>query len=388
MNNVVHKCDAKSMLKKCYFVPAEDAELIKRLRAAGGIVMGKTNIHEMSYGWTSNNLAFGAVHNPYGYGHIPGGSSGGTSAAIASRMAPIGIAEDTQGSIRVPAALCGVYGFRPTLNRYPNGGVMPITPLFDQVGPHTRSMDDLALFDHVITGKRMIETPETLAGVRLGVSRDYFFTDLEDEVARITQDAMDGLAEAGVEFVDADVPGLLELIELITYPVQNYHVMPMFARYLEMHNVGITLEQVIEALSEDVGTTFASLNIPDEAFIAARDEHLPALRTTMQSYFERHSLDGMIFPCTRVTATPVGDTGNVDINGQAVPFDVAIARNISPGSTAGIPGLVIPAGLSSEGLPVSIEIDGPAGSDRRILEIGFAAEQVLGHLPAPVIRQP
>jgi len=135
------------------FHPAEDAELVKRLKNAGATVMGKTNIHELSFGWTSNNHAFGAVHNPYDTSRIPGGSSGGTAAAIAAGMAPLGIAEDTQGSVRVPAALCGVYGFRPTQNRYPNQGVVPITPLFDQVGPHARTVADIALFDHVITGE-------------------------------------------------------------------------------------------------------------------------------------------------------------------------------------------------------------------------------------------
>lgn len=112
------------------FHPAEDAKLIRILVDAGAIVLGKTNIHELSFGWTSNNLAFGAVHNPYDVRRIPGGSSGGTAAAVAAGMAPLGIAEDTQGSIRVPAALCGICGFRPTTHRYPNDGVMPITPLF------------------------------------------------------------------------------------------------------------------------------------------------------------------------------------------------------------------------------------------------------------------
>src|SRR2546425_5092555 len=96
------------------------------------ILLGKTNLHELSFGWTSNNLAFGAVHNPYDPTRIPGGSSGGTAAAVAARMAPLGVAEDTQGSIRVPAALCGVCGLRPTTGRYPTDGTAPITPLFDQ----------------------------------------------------------------------------------------------------------------------------------------------------------------------------------------------------------------------------------------------------------------
>ncbi len=134
------------------FHPKEDAPIVGRLRDAGAIVLGKTNLHELSFGWTSNNHAFGPVHNPYDATRIPGGSSGGTGAAIAARMAPLGVAEDTEGSIRVPAAMCGIAGFRPTTRRYPTVGTAPISPLFDQVGPHARSVADLALFDAVAAG--------------------------------------------------------------------------------------------------------------------------------------------------------------------------------------------------------------------------------------------
>jgi mandelamide amidase len=234
------------------FSPAEDAPLVQRLKQAGAIVMGKTNIHELSFGWTSNNQAFGAVRNPYDESRIPGGSSGGTAAAIAARMAPLGIAEDTQGSIRVPAALCGIYGFRPTQNRYPNAGVIPITPVFDQVGPHARTVADLALFDHVITGETLVDAAASLQGLRLGIPREYFYSMLDAEVERITNDALKKLQDAGAVLIEADVPDLAKLISLTTDPIQSFHVKPMLIKYLDEFDTGVTFEELIAEASPDM----------------------------------------------------------------------------------------------------------------------------------------
>ncbi len=374
------------------FFPAEDAELIRRLTNAGAIVMGKTNLHELSFGFTSNNLAFGAVRNPYDKSRIPGGSSGGTAVAVAARMAPIGIAEDTQGSIRVPAAMCGIYGFRPTIGRYPNQGVVPITPLFDQVGPHARNVADLALFDHVITGEATADAPATIEGIRLGVAREFYFDRLDSEVERITETALEALSDAGIQLVEVDVPDLARLIGLTTVPIQLYHVMPMLTRYLADFDTGVTFEEVIEQASVDIRDTFAKYILPggefvitEEDFITARDVHLPALRETLGSYFGSNNLDAMVFPAAQIAAPPIGHDTETELNGRTVSFEPIISRNISPGSTGGLPGLIIPANLNSKGLPVCLELDGLAGSDTRLLAIGRAVEDVLGHLPPPRI---
>jgi mandelamide amidase len=371
------------------FYPAEDAPLVSRLKDAGAIVLGKTNIHELSFGWTSNNQAFGAVRNPYDPSRIPGGSSGGTAAAIAARMAPIGIAEDTQGSIRVPAALCGIYGFRPTQNRYPNRGVIPITPMFDQVGPHARTVADLALFDHVITGEPVVDSAASLQGMRLGVPREYFYSMLDTEVEQITNGALKKLADAGAVLVEADVPDLGKLIPLTTDPVQSYHVKPMLIKYLEEFNAGVTFDELMAQVSPDIKEAFelyvfgGAATPTEEQFIAARDVHLPALQKTLADYYRENDLAAMIFPTTQVAAPPIGHDLETTLNGETVPFVPVISRNISPGSTGGLPGIIVPADLNSEGLPVSLELDGPAGGDRDLLGIGLAIESVLGRLPPP-----
>lgn len=372
------------------FYAAEDAKLIRILVDAGAIVLGKTNIHELSFGWTSNNLAFGAVHNPYDVSRIPGGSSGGTAAAVAAGMAPLGIAEDTQGSIRVPAALCGICGFRPTTHRYPNDGVMPITPLFDQVGPHARSVADLTLFDAVITGEAKARELASLQGVRLGVAREYYFDSLDFEVERVINETLRMLADAGAVLVEADVPGLDNLIQLTTAQVQFYDVVPRFSEYLDTFDVGITFEQLLAHASIDIQDTFeryvlpgADFAIQEQDYNAARDVHLPALREAMREYFHASGVAAMVFPATIAPATPIGQDTEVEVNGNMVSLETAMARNISPGSTAGIPGLVLPAGLTTNGLPVGIELDGPEGTDRSVLALGQAIEQAIGRLPPP-----
>ena len=370
------------------FQPKEDAPVVRALTGAGGIILGKTNLHELSLGWTSANQAFGPVGNPYDLTRIPGGSSGGTAAAVAARMAPLGVAEDTEGSIRVPAALCGVAGFRPTTGRYPSAGVAPITPLFDQVGPHARSVGDLALFDAVVSGEKDPIEPVPLAGVRLGVSRGYYFDGLDPEVERITTDALKRLTDAGAVLVEIEVPDLARLIGLTTFQIQIHDLIPSLSKYLADSGAGVTFEQVRAQASADIKAAFSLFGpggkgaVSERDYLAARDVHLPRLKATFRDYFATNGLAAIVFPATRIPAVPIG-TETVELGGKKIPFETAISRNIAPGSTTGLPGLVLPAGLTAGGLPVSLEFDGPSGSDRALLGVGRSLERALGPLPAP-----
>lgn len=378
-----------------HFRPSEDAPIVRTLLEAGASVLGKTNLHELSYGWTSNNLAFGAVHNPYDPTCVPGGSSGGTAAAIAARLAPLGIAEDTEGSIRVPAAFCGIAGFRPTTGRYPTRGCVPISPLFDQVGPHARAVSDLVLFDSVAANEPQPLDPLPLQGVRLGVVRDYWFTDLDPEVERLTQLALARLEDAGARLVDTSLPGLSLLIERTTERVQNHDVRLALARYLQEYGAPVDFEGLVAQASPDIRTLFRSDVLPgganfvtEPAYAAARDRYLPALRRSYERYFAHHRLAAMVFPATLVPAPRIGDEATLKVGDRTLPFETAVARNIAPGSTAGVPGLVLPAGLTRGGLPVGIEFDAPARSDRALLALGLSAEQALGTPPPPRAPRP
>ena len=370
------------------FHPKADAPIVGLLRDAGAIVLGKTNLHELSLGWTSNNQSFGAVHNPYDPTRIPGGSSGGTAAAIASRMAPLGVAEDTEGSIRVPAALCGIAGFRPTTGRYPSAGICPISPLFDQVGSHARHASDLVLFDSVASGDAKPIRPVSIKGLKLGIPRAYYWAGLDSEVERLSAAALRRLQDAGVQLVEADVDDLATVAARIASPIQLHDLLHSLPKYLEDSGAGVTLEQIAAQAGPDLkialnlymqgGRAF----VQEDVYQAAVNTHLPKLRESFRQYFAKQGVTAIAFPATMVPATTIGQN-DVMIGDKKVSFGTAISRNIAPGSTAGIPGLILPAGLTSTGLPVGLEFDGPAGSDRTLLSFALAAERILGHLPAP-----
>jgi mandelamide amidase len=241
-----------------------------------------------------------------------------------------------------------------------------------------------------MTGEAVVDTPASLQGVRLGVPREYFYGLLDTEVESVTNETLLKLADAGVVLVEADVPDLKRLIDVTTGPVQLFHVMPMLTKYLADFNTGVTFEEVMQHASPDIQATFSQYVLPggeftpsEEDFAAARDEHLPALRETLDNYYRENGLAAMIFPATQIVAPPIGHDLETTLNGQTVPFEPVISRNISPGSTSGTPGIIVPADLNSEGLPVSLELDGPAGGDRALLGIGLAIESVLGHIPPP-----
>ena len=373
-----------------HFRPSDDALIVKRLLEAGAVILGKTNMHELGYGWTSNNETFGPVRNPYDPSRIPGGSSGGTAAAIAARMAPLGIGEDTNGSIRIPAALCGIMGLRPTTGRYPTHGCIPLSPVFDQAGPQARTVKDLALFDSVMTGDWGPVEPVPLRGVRLGVVRDYWYTDLDPEVARITDSVLARLRRAGAEIIESTFPEITKVHDNITTPVITHDVRFAVGQYLEEYRTGLSFEQLVERASpgirDDLRQVFpgGSDYVLDSRYDDLIKNKLPQFRRLFADYFSRTGVAAIIFPATAVPALPIG-AEDVTVGDRRISLFTALARNITPTGSAAIPGLVLPAGLTSSGLPVAIELDAAAGSDRALLALGMSVADVLGSVTPPRI---
>lgn len=371
-----------------HFVPAANAPVLQKLIDAGAIPLAKTNMHELAFGITSNNSRFGAVGNAYNAEYFAGGSSGGTAAAVAARLAAAGLGTDTGGSVRIPAALNGITGFRPTTGRYPTSGIVPLSHTRDTPGPMARSVADLVLLDTVITDASDEVGAASLRGVRLGVSQSQL-ADLQPATKRIFDATVQKLKAAGAEIVEADMPEFAKLTGPLGFTIVLYEARRELPAFLVDHSANVRFEDLASAVaSADVkgalGAMLGPKAITDSAYGEAIGLKRPLLQEVFARYFAENRLDAMIFPTTPLTARPIkGHDETIDLNGRAVPTFPTYIRMTDADSIAGIPGLTIPAGLSDERLPVGIEFDGPAGSDRHLLAIGLAAEQVLGRLPPP-----
>ena len=365
-----------------HFRPRADAEVLRRLTAQGAIVMGKTNLQELSRGWTSNNGAFGAVRNAYDASRVPGGSSGGSATAVAARIAPMAVAEDTWGSIRVPAAWCGVAGFRPTVGRYPNGGIMPLTlGRFDQVGPVARCVEDLALFDAAVRSSAPMEPRPSLDGVRLGIPEPYH-RGLDAELARLADDAYIRLSRAGAQLVRCALPLETANCPDIAGTVIARENIEAIAAFLAAESAGVSFDELIAQASPNIRSRYDSGPPSTEEYDAALDA-LARVRKAMTRFFAEHRLDAIVFPPLLAPAPPLGDNPEVSIGGTMTPLREVVGRNTALGNCASLASLVLPAGLTSAGLPVGLEFDAPSGGDEALLRLGFALERALGPIPAP-----
>jgi len=372
------------------FRPTRDAAILEALFAQGAILMGKTNLHELSYGHTSNNLTFGPVHNPYDTSRIPGGSSGGSAVAVAAHMAPVAVAEDTFGSIRVPASFCGIAGLRPSVGRYPGAGVMPLTPRWDVVGPLARTVADLILFDSVATGDLSAVGKQSLQGVRIGVA-EYFLSELHPDVERVTMEALRKLQSAGATVIWADVPEEIRVGTDLTRAVHLYETAANMSAFLAQHEAGVTFEELVSQASPDIQSLFRDRVVPGAPNAVTREQYdaavaqLAPLREAVRRYFADNDISVLALPVVRIPPPLIGEDKEIEIRGQKIPIRAALGRSLGQGSCAGLPCLVLPAGMTSTGLPIGLEFDALPGQDRELLALGLSFEETLGQIPPPNI---
>jgi mandelamide amidase len=373
------------------FVPDDNAPVAQALLDAGAIILGKTNMHELAFGITSNNAAFGAVRMPYDKTRFAGGSSGGTGSAVAARLAPGGLGTDTGGSVRIPAALNGIAGFRPTIQRYSQVGVTPISSTRDTPGPMARTVSDLILLDSVITRDWRRVRPVDRHRLRLGRVPE-MFQNIDTETLELTERALDRLRRAGVEIVEVQMPGLTDLNNQAAFPIALFEANRDISAYLVSYGTGLTLAQLAAQIaSPDVKGVFdtfvvpgAPQAIPESVYNHAVGVIRPQMQQLYANTFRNNRLDAIVFPTTPLPASPVvGSDETVELNGVRVPTFTTYIRNTDANAVAGVPGVSLPIALTKTGLPVGIEIDGPANGDRRLLGIALTLERILGRVPAP-----
>lgn len=368
--------------------PPRNAPVVQRLFDAGAFLLGKANMHELAFGITNNHGAFGAAHNPYDPRMIPGGSSGGAAAVVAAGVVPFALGSDTAGSVRVPAALCGIVGFRPTLRRYSQDGVVPISPTRDTIGPFARTVADIAFVDGIITGDADAPTPVKLSELRIGIPRRYYYETLEHDVASQMQRLLDALCADGVTLIEQDIPDIAKLDEAVSFIVVNYEARPSLERYLSQSAPRISFDSVISKItSPDVKRAYEAIAkqnlVSEERYRQAIEHDRAALQRAFADYYSGHRLDALLVPTCCMTARPIGHDHTVELNGEQVPTFMSFIRNVDPSANAGVPSISIPIGLSIAGLPIGAMIEGPAGSDRRLLAIAQTLEGVCGPIKPP-----
>lgn len=377
------------------FVPAADAPVVAKLRAAGAIVIGKTLMHELAFGISGFNPAYNTgpepgVRNAYDRSRSAGGSSSGTGAALGTRVVAAGLGTDTGGSVRVPCAFNGCAGLRPSIGRYPGAGIAPISHTRDTAGPMALAMADVELLDRVIAGGAPARAA-SLKGLRLGLVKE-LVEGLDADTQVVWTAALGKLKDAGVVLVDLSAPKLPELNGQVSFPIAMWEAHDDMVAYLDRWKTGVTIQQLAAgAASPDVKGTYEALVIPRKlpgpnntlvdtkpAYDAAMKTGRPALQALYRELFKANRVEALLFP----TVPQVAMAANAE--SSSVATFMGVIRNTDPGSNAGIPGLQLPAGLGpTSRLPVGIELDGPAGSDRRLIAIGLALEALLGRLPPP-----
>ncbi|MBL8631177.1 MAG: hypothetical protein JNM81_16205 [Rhodospirillaceae bacterium] len=371
-------------------VPPADAPVWQALHNAGAVLAGKVNMHELASGGSTENMAFGAAKNPYDITRSPGGSSGGCGVVLAARLSPGALGSDTAGSVRVPAALCGVVGLRPSHGRYSGAGVIPLAPSRDTVGPMARSVDDTALLDAIITGDAPSLDAVSLRDVRLGVDRTRFFAGADAAVLQVIDQALETLTRAGVTFVDVSAEPDRTLSTAASGAIFENEFATGYEVYLKASAPKFTLATIhaqiaSPSLKARWTERLAKPAMPNpEAYRKAMTEMGPALRAAHAQLFADHKLDALIMPTAPQAALPFGGDDNVMIGGKSVSSWLMFV-NTAYAPVRGIPSISLPAGLTPQNLPIGLQLDGARGADRRLLGVAKAVEAALGVSIRPTV---
>ncbi len=355
-------------------ISAANAPLAQRLFDAGALLAGKANLHELSSGCTCANEVFGPVRNPFDTARIPGGSSGGTAAAIAAGLVPAGLGTDTAGSVRVPASLCGIYGFRPSTGRYAAAGIVPLSQTVDTAGPMAASLDGILLLDSVMANDPKPVGAREAKGLRLGVAEDLIAAS-SAHVTGVMDAALKRLEDGGVTLVPVNLRPLDAARRAAAADLIDYEFPGMMRAYLAAHAPDVSLEQFVERIAAPATKQFTAerltKKISDDAYRFAVGPAFDAYDAAYRKLLTDAQVDAVCFPTTPDIALPLVEDDTVLKDGAPV-FSWFYYAHTAFASYGRRPGISIPAGLSSDGFPAGLEIDGLRGEDETLLGIARA----------------
>ena len=345
-------------------VASRDATVVQRLRDAGAVLIGKTNLHEFALGTTSEESAFGAVHNPHDISRSAGGSSGGSAAAVATGMGVASIGSDTGGSIRIPAAACGVVGLKPSLGEVPLDGVVPLSATFDHVGPLTRSVTDAASIWAVLAGRPIarIEAPPP-NGIRLGALGGYFAALLASEVRAAFDEAVARLRASGMRIDSRLVESSETIVDTyvnISLPeAANWHAPTLDSRAADYQPA---VRQRLE-----LGRTISAVS-----YLHARDAR-EMLKRAVDAALEDCS--ALVLPTLPIVAPPLGATDVTMDTGQTLTVRAAMLRLTQLFNITGHPAISVP--IPTSGMPVGLQLVGRRDKTEELLAVAMTCEHIL-----------
>lgn len=358
-----------------------DAECVRRLRRAGAVIVGTTRSHEFGWGITTQHHARGGTRNPWNLDRVPGGSSGGSGAAVAAGMVPVAVGSDTGGSIRIPACFCGVAGLKPTFGRIGRTGGVALAPSFDTVGALGRSIGDAAALVAAMSGPDRSDPAATgipfqadnrplssLEGTRVATAAALVDVGLDDGVAKVYGQALDALERLGAELVEIDLPAAGEIFEAFR-PLQMaeaHHVhrsMGLFPDRADLY--GPDVRSRLEAAG--------GVSIGD--YLSAQQQ-----RRRIAASFDRRlqSVDALVSPISAVGPSRIDNSDEALLNGERQPLRDAVMRFTVPQNMTGLPAGIVRAGFDPDGMPVGLQLTASRGQEAAIVTIDAVLQAELG----------
>ena len=379
-----------------------DAQLVRRLRHAGAVIVGTTRSHEFGWGMTTQHSERGGTRNPWNRDRVPGGSSGGSAAAVAAGMVPLAVGSDTAGSIRVPACFCGVAGLKPTFGRIGRSGGVALAPSLDTAGALARSIDDAALLVAAMSGPdrndpacvsahlragsrsdllrsdasagpfdadRRRGLSGSLEGVRIATSQALLGIDLDAGLARVYDRALDALAQLGADLVEIDLPSASSIFESF-----------MLLQMAEAHHVHSRILNLFPERAGDYGEDVrsrleAAMRVSVGDYLSAQQDRL-----RIRAAFEHRlsSVDALVSPISPVGPSRIDNREEASHNGRPRPMREAVLPFTVPQNMAGLPVAIVRAGFDPEGLPVGVQLTASAWREETVVTLAAALQAALG----------